>query len=121
MVIKRIFASLAFSVAFFMPLTARAALWDWVPRVIPTTDYSQVTDASRFPGYECKARNSWGDCIVYSYITPNTPTYGRNPYRNVTSFEGQLYSDCQFNDYKRDTARHTRPSTCDYGTPSYAK
>lgn len=118
---KRLFASLAFSVAFFTPFAARAALWDWVPRVIQTQDLSGVTDPSRYPAYECKARNAWGDCVVYSFIAPGTPTGGRNPYRTVTSMGGALYSDCQFNDYKRGTARHTRPSTCDYGEPRFAE
>ena len=114
---KRLIVLLAFSAAFFTPFAARAALWDWVPRVIPTQDFSGISDPSRYPGYACKATNTWGDCVLYTYTTPNTPMGGRNLYRTVTSFGDNLnYSGCQFNDYKRDTARRTRPATCDYGT-----
>ena len=118
MVAKRLIASLAFSVTLLTPFAARASMFEWVPRIMKTTDFSSIQDPSRYPGYECKATNAWGDCVLYTYLTPNTPMGGRNLYRTVTSFgDGLNYSNCQFNDYKRDTARRKRPSTCHYGEP----
>ncbi|MBM3231246.1 hypothetical protein FJZ28_02865 [Candidatus Peregrinibacteria bacterium] len=117
---RKILTLLAFSLAISAPTAVSAAGWDWVPKVFSFENPYRGADASRYPGYDCKARNAWGDCVVYTYVPAYDSEYARGHlYRTVTSFgDNQNYSGCQFNDYRRDTARRTRPTVCDYGEPS---
>jgi len=114
-------ASLLFAVTLATPEQAQALSWDWVPRVLGIEIQYRGLDATRYPGFECKKRNSWGDCVIFSYITENVPNKQKNYYRRVSSFLGSdlNYSDCQYDDYKRSTAPRTRYAIRDYGTPQY--
>jgi hypothetical protein len=114
-------AGLLFAVTLATPMQAEAMSWDWVPRVLGIENPYRGLDATRYPGFECKKRNSWGDCVIFNYITENVPNKQKNYYRRVSSFRGSdlNYSDCQYDDYKRSTAPATRYAICDYGTPQY--
>lgn len=118
-----ILAVLLCSGALTFPTPAYA--WDWVPRVLKFENPYRGLDATRYPGFECKMRNTWGDCVVYSYITKQGPDEHpgsgtpKNYYRRVSSYgiPALNYSDCQYDDYRRSTSPHTHYSTCDYGEP----
>lgn len=119
---KRFSSFLAFALccaaSLAAPEQAQALTWDWVPRVLKFENPYKGLDASRYPGFECKLRNTWGDCIVFSYISGNSPSPQKNYYRRVSSFgDGQNYSDCQYDDYRRSTAPRTNYADCDYGEP----
>lgn len=100
------------------PQTTYALSWDWVPRVLRVENPYRGLDATRYPGFECKLKNAWGDCVVFSYVTENRPSPQKNYYRRVSSFgDGLNYSDCQYDDYRRSTSPHTYYPPCDYGEP----
>jgi hypothetical protein len=120
--------------SFAAPSKALAMSWDWVPRVLKWENPYRGQDVTRYPGFECKIRNFLGDCVLYSYVDSNRPDKhpgGGKPknyyYRRVSSFENGLkrsgyeknldYSDCQYDDYRRQIARRTRPTICDWGEP----
>lgn len=116
--------------ALAAPQPAHALSWDWVPRVLKFENPYRGLDASRYPSFECKIRNAFGDCVVFSYVSANGPDNHpgggkpKNYYRRVSSFGGDPfeprlnYSDCQYDDYRRNTAPHTRYTNCDYGEPT---
>ncbi|MDP6561831.1 MAG: hypothetical protein QF793_02800 [Candidatus Peribacteraceae bacterium] len=117
-------ASLLCVASLAAPTPAYAMNWDWVPRVLRFDNPYRGLDVTRYPGFECKIKNSWGDCVVYSYVDANRPDNHpgggtpKNYYRRVSSFGGNLnYSDCQLDDYKRGIAPRTYHQTCDYGQP----
>ncbi len=112
-------ATLVCVVSLGTPEHASALSWDWVPRVLKVENQYRGLDATRYPGFECKKRNAWGDCVIFTYITENKPAEQKNYYRRVSSFEGLNYSECQYNDYNRAIAPRTRYTVCDYGTPSF--
>lgn len=115
-----IFASLLFVTALATPEQAQALSWDWIPRVLGIENQYRGLDATRYPGFECKKRNSWGDCVIFNYVTENAPNKQKNYYRRVSSYGDNVnYSDCQYDDYKRDTAPRTRYTICDYGEVQY--
>ncbi len=95
------------------------AAWEWVPKVWKFENPYRGLDASRYPGFECKLRNSWGDCVVLSFVAQNKPDKQKNYYRRVSSYgiESLNYSDCQYDDYRRETSQHTYYTNCDYGEP----
>lgn len=109
------------------PQPAYALSWDWVPRVLGLENPYRGLDATRYPGFECKVRNAFGDCVVFSYISNNGPDNHpgggapKNYYRRVSSYGQEPYnlnySDCQYDDYRRSTSPHTRYQICDYGEP----
>ena len=111
-----IIAGLTCVCALSAPEATYAMSWDWVPRVLRWENPYRGLDATRYPGFECKIKNSWGDCVVYSYTDENRPVKQKNYYRKVSSYgEGLDYSDCQYDDYRREIAPRTRYSVCDYG------
>ena len=112
------FLAVACFCTFFAPAEAHAA-WEWVPKVLRYENPYRGLDATRYPSFECKLQNSWGDCVVFSYISENVPNKQKNYYRRVSSFDGTNlnYSDCQYDDYRRETSPHTYYTNCDYGEP----
>ena len=123
--IYRTIAGLACIAAFAFPESAAAMRWDWVPRVLKFENPYRGLDATRYPGFECKLRNAFGDCVAYSYVTGNQadnhPGGGtpKNYYRRVSSYGWSPlnYSDCQLDDYRRGTSPRMRYQLCDYGNP----
>ena len=124
-----LFTVLACLAALAAPKEASALSWDWVPKVMKFENPYRGHDVTRYPGFECKMRNAWGDCVVYSYVQANRPDNHprggkpKNYYRRVTSYGNSSlnWSDCQYDDYKRQTAPRTRFTVCDYGEPKTFK
>lgn len=108
-----------------VPQSTYAFSWEWVPRVLQFTSTYRGTDTSRYPGYECLARNALGNCVIESYAPRNTLPNKAKLYRHVTSYNigGDPtnvinLSNCQYDDVHRQTARFTDYSDCDYGEPN---
>jgi|GEM_PF-961980 hypothetical protein len=113
-------AGLLCAASLAAPTTTHAMSWDWVPSVFKWENPYRGLDVTRYPGFECKIKNSWGDCVVYSYIDSNRPSDNntKNYYRRVSSYGDNLnYSDCQYDDYRREIAPRTRYSVCAHGKP----
>lgn len=120
-------AGLVCASALTVPQATYALSWDWVPRILGIENAYRGLDASRYPGFECKIRNAFGDCVVFSYANTNRPDdhpgdgKPKNYYRRVSSYSADPlnlnYSDCQYDDYRRATAPRTSYTVCDYGEP----
>lgn len=75
---------MAVSLWIFTPVRAEAAMWDWVPKMFTLENPYKGTESPINARLECRARNAWGRCIVYSSaVTENV----KIPYKTVSSFE----------------------------------
>ncbi|MDP7069574.1 MAG: hypothetical protein QF815_03530 [Candidatus Peribacteraceae bacterium] len=106
-------AGLVCVAALAVPQSTYAFSWgDWL------NPYRGL-DATRYPGFECKLRNSWGDCVVFSYITSNKPNKQKVYGRKIFSSYGLNFSECQYDNYLQDSAPRTNYKICDYGEPQH--
>lgn len=75
---------MAVSVWIFTPVQAEAAMWDWVPKMFTMENPYKGAESPEYARLDCRARNAWGRCIVYSSAFSGNV---KMPYKTVSSFE----------------------------------